>query len=116
MIRHYPECPSASVAFNSDYCDCEYPHGCICVGCICVLLGRFEQKIVRTTSRAWEKFSRDQFDAGFSKGLDAAAKAVEAIPAPYKVRGQFETYGPYNEGVSDLKDVALSAIDALSYR
>ena len=108
MIRHYPECPSASIKCEGEYCDCEYPHGCICV-----LLSKFERVIVETTSRAWESFSRDQFDAGFSEGLDAAAKAVEAIPAPYKVRGQYETYGPYSEGVSDLKDVALSAIDAL---
>ena len=66
-----------------------------------------------TESVQWEKFSRDQFDAGFSEGLDAAAKAVEAIPAPYKVKGQHETYGPYSEGKADFKDLVISAIDAL---
>lgn len=108
MIRHYPECPSASIRCEGEYCDCEYAHICVCV-----FLSKLEKKIVATTSRAWESFSRDQFDAGFSEGIDAAQRAVEALPAPYKVRGQYETYGPYSEGVSDLKDVALSAIDAL---
>ena len=45
--------------------------------------------------------------------IDDVHDALEAIPAPYKVKGQYETYGPYNEGASDLKDAALSAIDEL---
>jgi hypothetical protein len=62
----------------------------------------------------------DPFDAcrvayqqGRRDALDAAREAVEAIPAPYKIRGDFETYGPYAEGRTDMKDAALSAIDAL---
>ena len=50
---------------------------------------------------------------GQRDALDAARAAVEAIPAPYKIRGDFESYGPYNEGRADLKDHAISAIDAL---
>ena len=50
---------------------------------------------------------------GHRDGYDAAREAVEAIPAPYKVAGDYSTYGPYNEGASDLKDAALSAIDNL---
>ena len=42
-----------------------------------------------------------------------AMEAVEAIPALYKAKGQYETYGPYNEGKADMKDLAISAIDAL---
>ena len=53
------------------------------------------------------------YETGYAAALDAARKAIDAIPAPYKIRGQFETYGPYHEGASDLKDTALSAIDAL---
>ena len=88
-----------------------------------------------TESVQWEKFSRDQFEAGYAAGygaamddgwgepghikeavtaaLDAARGAVEAIPALYKVKGQHETYGPYHEGKADMKDLAISAIDAL---
>ena len=45
--------------------------------------------------------------------LREAMEAVKAIPALYKVRGDFETYGPYAEGRADMKDAATSAIDAL---
>jgi len=51
--------------------------------------------------------------AGIKDGLDAAREAVEAIPAPYKIRGDFETYAHYSEGKADMKDAALSAIDKL---
>ena len=50
---------------------------------------------------------------GHDDALDDVQDALQAIPAPYKVKGQYETYGPYNEGASDLKDAALSAIDNL---
>ena len=50
---------------------------------------------------------------GQRDALDAAREAVEAIPAPYKIRGDFETYAHYSEGKADFKDAALSAIDAL---
>jgi hypothetical protein len=50
---------------------------------------------------------------GQRDAIDAAREAVEAIPAPYKIRGDFETFGPYNEGRADMKDAALSGIDAL---
>lgn len=54
-----------------------------------------------------------EWEYGYEKGLDAALEAVEAIPAPYKIRGDFETFGPYAEGRADFKDAALSVIDAL---
>ena len=50
---------------------------------------------------------------GQRDALDAAREAVEAILAPYKIRGDFETFGPYAEGRADFKDAALSVIDAL---
>ena len=50
---------------------------------------------------------------GQRDALAAAREAVEAIPAPYKIRGDFETYAQYSEGKADFKDAALSAIDAL---
>ena len=50
---------------------------------------------------------------GHDDALDDVQDALQAIPAPYKVKGQYETYGPYNEGASDLNDAALSAIDNL---
>lgn len=39
-----------------------------------------------------------------------AMDAVAAIPAPYKIRGDFETFGAYHEGRADFKDFAISAI------
>ena len=56
---------------------------------------------------------RTAYERGRSDALDAAHEAVEAIPAPYKSRGDFETFGPYSEGRADFKDLAISAIDAL---
>lgn len=53
------------------------------------------------------------YELGQRDGLDAAREAVEAIPAPYKIRGDFETYAHYSEGKADMKDAALSAIDKL---
>ena len=50
---------------------------------------------------------------GHDDALNAAREAVETIPAPYKIRGDFETYAHYSEGKADFKDAALSAIDAL---
>ena len=50
---------------------------------------------------------------GHRDGYDAAREAVEAIPALYKIRGDFDTYGPYAEGKADMKDLAISAIDVL---
>ena len=50
---------------------------------------------------------------GHRDALATAREAVEAIPAPYKIRGDFETFGPYAEGRADFKDAALAAIDAL---
>ena len=39
-----------------------------------------------------------------------AMDAVAAIPVHYKIRGDFKTYGPYNKGKADFKDLAISAI------
>ena len=50
---------------------------------------------------------------GHHDALADAREAVEAIPAPYKIRGDFDTFGTYAEGRADFKDAALSAIDAL---
>jgi len=55
----------------------------------------------------------DELRACQDRVLNAAREAVEAIPALYKIRGDFDTYGPYAEGKADMKDAALSAIDAL---
>ena len=55
----------------------------------------------------------DELRACEQRMLDAAREAVEAIPAPYKIRGDFETYAHYSEGKADFKDAALSAIDVL---
>lgn len=56
---------------------------------------------------------RVAYEQGRRDALDAAREAVEAIPAPYKIRGDFDTFGAYNEGRADMKDAATSAINAL---
>lgn len=58
----------------------------------------------------------DELRACKERVLNAAREAVEAIPAPYKIRGDFDTFGPHAEGKADFKDLALSAIDALRDR
>ena len=49
----------------------------------------------------------------YNHALNTAREAVDRLPAPYKVRGDFDTYSSYNEGRMDMKDAVLSAIDVL---
>ena len=65
------------------------------------------------TGAEWVEAIVKALHLGYLDALDDAHRALDAIPAPYKVKGQYDTYGPYNEGASDLKDAALSAIDKL---
>ena len=65
------------------------------------------------TGAQWTEAIVKALHLGYLDALDDVQDAVQAIPAPYKVKGQYDTYGPYNEGASDLKDAALSAIDKL---
>lgn len=55
----------------------------------------------------------DALRACEARMLNAAREAVEAIPAPYKIRGDFDTFGAYAEGRADFKDAALTVIDAI---
>ena len=95
MTEHLPECEA-----YRDECG---------GGCICHHVRACEERVYQ------EQIAGRQNDMVLSclRGLDAVREAVELIPAPYKVVGNFETYGPYHEGRSDMKDMALSAIDAL---
>ena len=106
---HRPECPIRTEDAI-----------CCSIACICGTLQACEDRVAaafhqlrKDDRKEWERFARDQFDAGYAAGLNAAREAVEAIPAPYKAKGQYETYGPYNEGRADCKDLCESAIDAL---
>ena len=86
MSKHLPECFASLCECDDTHftsIDCDY-------SCICDELRACEQRV-----------------------LTAARKAVAALPAPFKARGDFDTYGPYNEGRMDMKDSALAAIDAL---
>jgi hypothetical protein len=66
-----------------------------CMGdCICERLRSCEARVLRRV-------------------LEAARGVIDDLPAPYKMRGAYETFGPYCEGKSDFKDIALTAIDAL---
>ena len=97
MTEHLPECEPC-------YLDVVWI-------CICNQLRACEQRVLKdTVPGEWheKRMAWVRKDA-----LDAAREAVEAIPAPYKIRGDFETFGPYNEGRADMKDAALSGIDAL---
>ena len=96
MTEHLPECwvtdPSNPPAW-----------------CICFSLRACEARVYQ------EQIAGRQNDMLLSclRGLDAVREAVELISAPYKIRGDYETFGPYSEGRADMKDAALSAIDAL---
>ena len=79
--------------------------------CICDELRACEERVLKdTVPGEWheKRMAWVRKDA-----LDAAREAVEAIPAPYKIRGDFDTFGAYNEGRADMKDAATSAIDAI---
>jgi hypothetical protein len=84
--------------------------------CICRQLSACEARVI-AAAEADEMRCAEKVAAAYRLGqrdaLDAAREAIEAIPAPYKIRGDFETYGNYSEGKTDMKDAALSAIDAL---
>ena len=79
--------------------------------CQCAALAKARED-ERSNNFTPDDFSEAMTEA-YQRGLDAAREAVELIPAPYKVVGNFETYGAYHEGRSDMKDMASSAIDAL---
>lgn len=53
----------------------------------------------------WEKFSRDQFDAGYAAGLDAAREAVKGV-------NWFNDEGKMLSAIVATAD-SITAIDAL---
>ena len=95
---HYPECWAKDPSDPPAWCICDELRAC-------------EERVLKdTVPGEWheKRMAWVRKDA-----LDAAREAVEAIPAPYKIRGDFDTYFPYNERRADMKDAALSVIDAL---
>lgn len=106
---HRPECPMRTKDAI-----------CCSLACICASLQACEDRVARAfhqlrkdDHREWERFARDQFDAGYADGMNDAREAVESIDAPYKVKGQDETHDSYHEGKADMKDLCISAIDGL---
>ena len=109
-MDHVEECPSYYVDCWGTICDCDYEHICMCRELrACEERAREDE---RSNNFTPDDFS-DAMTEAYQRGLNDAMEAVELIPAPYKVVGNFETYGAYHEGRSDMKDMALSAIDAL---
>lgn len=98
-MKHLPECPNHCINVPADYMERDV----YMRRCICEKLRACEDRVARAfhvvrkyDTREWEKFSLDQFDAGFSEGLDAAIReAVAALPE-YRMR-----------------DTCVSAIDEL---
>ena len=89
MNNHLPECYQSEGKWGG--------------GCICIRLRACEERVEESMDRAWEKFSRDQFDAGYAAALDAAREAVAALKI-----------GVLTTGTLLLKrEDALVAIDAL---
>lgn len=71
-MKHLPECPSTSTDPLAEDCCCSRLHAC-------------EQRVAsafhvvrRDENSGWEKFARDQFDAGYALALDAACEAALA--------------------------------------
>lgn len=101
MTRHLPECNYARNPERN--------------ACICERLRECEKRVT-VHERSWENavtIARAGYQDGYDAALKAVGEAVDAIPAPYKVKGEFATYGAYNEGRADMKDQALAAVDAL---
>ena len=102
MTKHRPECWAKHPSDPEAWCICDELHAC--------------EKRVTAHERSWENaviIARAGYQDGHAAALDAAKKTVAAIPAEYKVRGDYDSYGPYAEGKADFKDLALSAIDTL---
>ena len=72
-----------------------------------------EERVEESMDRAWNQTVQLAVAHTRTATLSAAREAVEAIPAPYKVAGDYSTYGSYHEGKADFKDLVVSAIDAL---
>ena len=98
MTDHLPECWAKHESDPPAWCICDELRAC-------------EERVLKdTVPGEWheKRIAWVRKDA-----LDAAREAVEAIPAPYKIRGVFETFGAYSEGKADFKDLAISAIIAI---
>lgn len=112
MTDHLPECPWAPHDCDEDMCErCDR-------GCYCNELRACEQRM----DDRWEKFSHDQFDAGYAAGVDAAREAVAALDAYYAIeecqgnpleKGDPEDPDPWKQGHLIERDEALAAINAL---
>ena len=100
MTDHLPECPGNWGVGQMPDGPCTF----------CDMLRACEQRVLSLNPVALGVLIAQR---ARERALDAAREAVEAIPADYKIRGEFETYSPYAEGRSDFKDDALAAIDAL---
>lgn len=100
MTEHLPECWAKHESDPPAWCICDELRAC-------------EERVEESMDRAWNQTVQLAVAHTRTATLDAAREAVEAIPAPYKVAGDYSTYGSYHEGKSDMKDAALSAIDAL---
>ena len=102
MTEHLPECrlsePCDIDITEHGFCSMQVEEQFFCIhcmgDCICERLRTCEARVLRRV-------------------LEAAREVIDDLPAPYKMRGSYETFGPYHEGKADFKDTALSAIDAL---
>jgi hypothetical protein len=101
MTEHLPECAVAAARPGTF------------LSCICDELRACEQRMLDDDVPAAAYHGQRGYETGYAAALDAAEKTIIAIPAEYKVRGDYNSYGSYAEGKADLKDLALSAIDAL---
>jgi hypothetical protein len=99
MSEHLPECQPKTAP--------EPP-----LICICPELVSCEERV----RESWYEVQSETWVQGYAAALSAVREAVEAIPAPYKMREDYETFGPYHEGKADMKDLCISAIDALNNR
>ena len=79
MTEHLPECWAKDPSDPPAWCICDELRACE------DRVARAFHVVRKDDTRKWEKFSLDQFDAGFSEGLDAAREAVAHLPE-YQMR------------------------------
>ncbi len=110
MIKHYSECPSASVICIEDYCGCEYPHSCICVP-----LSNVEKRARDDESKKWSALSRDNWQDGYEEGWsDSTAAAVQRVEAHLIMLDNNGWRATLNgEGYSDLAGFGPGVIAAI---
>ncbi len=120
MDKHLPECrlsePCDVDIAEHGFCSMQVEEQFFCIHCMgdCIC-----ERLRKARDRGYSEAMDDgwgepiHIEEAVNAALGAVSQAIKALPAPYKMANDFETYGPYHEGNADFKSLAISVIDAL---